>query len=273
MRCEEVRNQLTDYVIGQIDEPRRGLIDKHLSACEECRTEAEELKILWGGLGSIPSQEPSPELRSRFEIMLHAYEHGLAQTARPSWWESLNRLLSRLWPQRPAIQIALALGLLVIGVALGLRMRNETPVGPATSEVVQLRNELSQLRQMIAVSLMQQQSASERLKGVNWSYRLQQPDAQVLSALLNTLMHDSSINVRLATVDALRQFGDQPVVRNGVVQAIPREESPMVQVALIDLAVDLRERESIGTLQQLAQDKKIDPSVRERAERGLAELE
>jgi hypothetical protein len=120
---------------------------------------------------------------------------------------------------------------------------------------------------------MQQQSASERLKGVNWSYQVQQPDNQVLSALLDTLMHDSNVNVRLATIDALRRFGDQPTVRRGVIEAMPREESPMVQVALIDLAVDLHEKESIGTLRQLAEDKKFDPSVRDRAERGLAELE
>jgi hypothetical protein len=52
-----------------------------------------------------------------------------------------------------------------------------------------------------------------------------------------------------------------------------REESPMVQVALIDLAVDLKERESIATLRQLTQNVKTNESVRERARKGIAELE
>jgi HEAT repeat protein len=125
---------------------------------------------------------------------------------------------------------------------------------------------------MVALSLMQQQSASERLKGVNWSYQLQ-PGGEVLAALLNTLMHDSSVNVRLATVDALRQFGDQPLVRRGVVEAMAREDSPMVQVALIDLAVDLRDKESIATLRQLVQNHEVNEAVRVRAQKGLAELE
>ena len=69
------------------------------------------------------------------------------------------------------------------------------------------------------------------------------------------------------------QFGDQPVVRRGVVEAMTRQESAMVQIALIDLAVDLREKESIATLRELSGDAQVNGAVRERAQRGLAELE
>jgi hypothetical protein len=47
----------------------------------------------------------------------------------------------------------------------------------------------------------------------------------------------------------------------------------MVQIALIDLAVDLREKESITTLRQLTEDRQVNEAVRERAQKGLAELE
>jgi HEAT repeat protein len=94
-----------------------------------------------------------------------------------------------------------------------------------------------------------------------------------MRALLDTLMHDPNVNVRLATVDALRQFGNQPVVRRGLVEAMTRQESPMVQIALIDLAVDLHEKESIDTLRELTQDQNLDPAVRDRAQKGLTELE
>ena len=140
-------------------------------------------------------------------------------------------------------------------------------------ELSHTRDELSETRQMVAVSLMQQQSASERLKGVNTSYQLRQPGGEVLTTLLNTLMHDPNVNVRLATVEALRQFGDQPVVRRGILEAFTHQESPMVQVALIDLVVDMHEKESIATLRHLTQDPKLDVSGRNRAQKGLAEME
>jgi hypothetical protein len=164
---------------------------------------------------------------------------------------------------------------LALGVGVGHQIRRiQSPADNQESrEVAELRSELMDMKQMVALSLMRQESASERLRGVNWSYDLQQPGENVLTVLLDTLMHDQSVNVRLATVDALRQFADRPVVRKGVVEAITREDSPMVQVALIDLAVDLREKESIAALRLLSQGKNVDAAVRDRAETALAELE
>ncbi len=69
------------------------------------------------------------------------------------------------------------------------------------------------MRQLVALSLMQQQNASDRLRGVNYTYRVEPDDPQVLSALLTTVNHDPSVNVRLAAVDALRKFTDGPVGR------------------------------------------------------------
>jgi hypothetical protein len=189
--------------------------------------------------------------------MLGAYQDGLR---RPAW--SLRR---------PIFEFAAAAALLVLGVAIGYRMHTPATAAPSP-ELAELRNELSQTRQMVALSLMQQQSATDRLKGVSWSYQLQQPSTDVLHALLDTLMHDPNVNVRLATIDALRQFGSQPVVRRGLIDAMTHQESPMVQIALIDLAVDLHEKESVGTLRQLTQDQGTDPAVRDRAEKGLEEL-
>jgi hypothetical protein len=255
MQCEKVREQFADYVIDRIDEPVRQEVTAHLASCAACRTEFEELKTVWTQLGKVPAAEPGADLRARFDLMLGAYQSGLQ---RPAW----------TW-RRPIFEFAAAAAVLVLGIAIGYRMHAPAP---STPELAALRTELSQTRQMVALSLMQQQSATDRLKGVSWSYQLQQPGTDVLRALLDVLTHDPNINVRLATVDALRQFGNQPVVRRGLIDAMRHDESPMVQIALIDLAVDLHEKESIDTLRQLTQDQGIDPAVRDRAEKGLEEL-
>jgi len=275
MRCEEVRDQLTDYVIGQIDEPVHSAVAQHLAACEGCRNETEDLKKLWTTLGSIPATEPGPELRSRFHVMLEAYRQGMDNTPRRTWWQGWQSRLISWWPRQPALQLGFALALLILGVVIG-RQSQPVPTSPAVTpvtEVADLRAELIQMRQMVALSLMQQQSASDRLRGVNWSYQLQQPGMEILTALVDALMHDPNVNVRLATIDALRQFGDQPVVRQGVVEAMQRQESPMVQIALIDLAVDLKEKESVPVLRKLTEDQTVNETVRERALRRLSEME
>src|SRR5262249_2200067 len=235
MRCEEVREQFPCYAIDQIDEPAKTQVAQHLRVCANCRVEAEELSPLWTIIGSIPAAEPGPELRSGFQMMLEAYKQGLDHAPKRTWWAAVNTRLNGWWPPQPALQLGMCLALLLLGVMAGKQVRTVPagPDAPPNNEVAELRSELAQMRRMVALSLMQQQSASERLNGVNWSYQLQQPGNDLLTALLNTLVHDASVNVRLATVDALRQFGDQPVVLRGVVEAMSREESPMVQVALI----------------------------------------
>jgi hypothetical protein len=272
MQCEEVREQITDYVTGGLDKPRQKMnaeIGMHLDTCESCRAEfadAEELSAVWNAMGAVPAPPPGRDARARFDLMADAYQQGLDQATTPGF--------SGWWSRLPALQFGLALALLALGVLVGQQWRPAPVVTTGNDEIAELRGQVNAMNRLVALSLMQNQSsAGDRLRGVNWSYQLQKPGDEVLGALLDTLMHDPNVNVRLATVDALRQFGDQTVVRRGVVEAMKKQESPMVQVALIDLAVDLKDRESIGTLQEFTRNEKLDVAVRERAQKGLAELE
>ena len=121
---------------------------------------------------------------------------------------------------------------------------------------------------MVTLSLLQQQSASERLKGVTSSSQIEQPGSEVVSALIETLRHDSNVNVRLASVDALRRFGGREAVRRDVVEALPQQESPLVQIALIDFLLEAQGPEAAGVLRRLADDMMLDKAVRDRARRA-----
>ena len=87
-----------------------------------------------------------------------------------------------------------------------------------------------------------QPACGDRLRGVNWAYRVEQSDAEVLAALLSTVNHDSNVNVRLAAVDAIRNFSDSPVGRRGLVQALNKQSSPLVEIAILDQLVELHEK-------------------------------
>ena len=121
------------------------------------------------------------------------------------------------------------------------------------------------MRQMLTLTLLQQRSASDRLKGVTWTSQIDHPGSEIVTALLDTLMHDPNVNVRLASVDALRRFADRDSVRRGAVEALPRQTSALVQIALIDFLVEVGGRESAATLRGLTQDPRLDHTVRERA--------
>ena len=133
------------------------------------------------------------------------------------------------------------------------------------------------MRQLVALSLMQQQSAGDRLRGVSWSYQVEPSDTEVLDALVTAVNHDPNVNVRLAAVDALRPFTGSPsthvTARNAVVQALPKQTAPIVQVALIDFLAELKERNAAPELRRLVSDPDIDSGVRKRAEWALERMQ
>jgi hypothetical protein len=265
MNCEQAKERLPDYLAGSIGGVARQEMLAHLEACEGCRQDAEA----WAALGSMRAEQPGPELRERFDAMLAAYQHGVeAERARRPRF-SLGAWLESWWPQRPAWQFAVAMACLVVGLGVG-RYATQGPQQPAPDgEIARLREEVHNTRQMVAVSLLQQQSATDRLRGVDWSYRLQQPDTQVLGALLDTVKHDDSVDVRLAAVDALRRYAAEPMVRQGLIGALRGKQSPLVQIALIDAMVELRERDAAPLLEELKSDKAVNEAVRQRADWAL----
>ncbi len=260
MKCEDVRQHFVDHWSGTLAGEARREFEDHMTGCAACREQAQRLSLLWERLGSLPAERPGPELRERFYTMLDAYSVGLGNAPRrrfaPAEW------LRQWWPKRPALQAVVALATLVAGVGIGYLMaagRRQEP------EISQLRAEVNNMRQLVALSLLQQQSASERLKGVTWAYRVDESDTQVLGALMKTLNQDPNDNVRLAAVDALKNFADTPAVRSGLGPSMAQQTSPLVQIALIDLAVELRERRAVDALRKIAGDASASPEVRERA--------
>ena len=125
------------------------------------------------------------------------------------------------------------------------------------------------MRQMVTLSLLRQQSASDRLTGVSWTDRIDEPGAEVVTALLDALAHDTNVNVRLATVEALRRFAERDTVRRGVVDAFDGQTSPLVQIAVIDFLVEADGPNSANLLTRLSEDPRLDEAVRMRAARGL----
>lgn len=274
MTCEESKLLLSEYwghTLGETDELA---FEAHIATCDACRRDAEQLGALWRNLALIPVEEPGPQVRTRFYDSLAAFRQGLESAPKHGFRE---RLLA-LWPKQPAWQMGISFALLAIGVGLGYEMR-PAPSRPEVrtvsggSEVAQLRGEISNMRQMVALSLLQQQSAGDRLRGVSYAYQVPSSDTQVLSALLATVNTDPNVNVRLAAVDALHGFGVSEVTRAAVIQSIRKQDQPMVQIALIDLLVDLHETEARPELAKLATDDKVNEAVRQHAKVAMEKLQ
>jgi len=222
-------------------------------------------------LGGIDAPAPdSDRMRARLDAVLDTLDH--AEPPVPRTW-FLRRSFGggiRFY----TVQGLAAAAILFVGIAIGrfvMPVRTPAPADSA-SEIAAMRGEMRELREMVSLSLMQQQSASDRLKGVTWTGQLDRPSGEVVPALLDALMHDPNVNVRLATIDALERFASRDDVRRAAIDAVTRQMSPLVQIALIDFLVKTNERQSAPTLRRLVQDPRVNDAVRSRAAWGLQQL-
>ena len=256
MNCEQASEFLPEYWDSSLDEIPRRELEAHLAMCPSCRTEAARLKTFWMRLGAIPEEAPGTAATGRFNALLSDYQRALRRSRFESFYENW-------WPRRPAAQMACALATLVVGLLAGHALTVDAQRG---TEVARLQEEVSSTRQLVALSLMRQQSASDRLKGVDWSSQIARPEPQVVNALLETVNYDDTVDVRLAAVEALSRLASDSGVRSRMASALDRQDSPLVQIALLDALARSRTPEVVSAMRRIADLKSINPAVRSHAE-------
>jgi hypothetical protein len=180
-----------------------------------------------------------------------------------SWWRAV-------WPVNPAWQMAVAALCLVAGLGAGAWLQSGRG---ERDEVARLREEVANTKEMVALSLLQQQSAVDRLRGVDYSSRMPSLEPQVVNALIQSVNRDSNVNVRLAAIDALSRVANNTQVRDSMQASLSEQDSPMVQAALIDYLVAARDRKAVGVLRSLVARPDVNPTVRQRATYAVDRLE
>lgn len=266
---DEARELMLDGIRDGLLPETRARFNEHLGQCPACREEFEELRAGWEMLGRLPDVHPSRSLRAQTMSVVSAYAQGMRAGSRSAALDAFDHLIQTFWPRRPAFQAAIAVVLLFIGIGVGAQFTRST--GDAF-EVAQLRGEIQAMSRMLAVSFLQQQSASDRLKGVSMSARLNGSDDEITASLLEALKYDPNVNVRLAALDALAGRVTEGPVRTEMLDWLPRQTSPLVQLAMIDVLADDRDATTEKAFTTLMNTEKLDPTVKERVRMVVGEL-
>ncbi len=255
MNCDSAILALTSRWNGELTPAGDRDLDAHLELCAACRDEAVRLTAVWKEFDSLPVPEPSPAMRVRFRDTLDQYiaDH-----------EPHRKAFAWRWPM--FWQVAVPVCTLLLGLVGGAIWQR---LGQDHSELATLRNEVTATREMAAMMLLRDNTASARLKGVDYTGRMPRLDPVVTSALMEAARNDSNVNVRLAAIDALTRAAGDSNVRASLAQSIPAQDSPMVQAAIIDYLVDAHDRQSSSALRQLLAQPQLDPAVKQRASQAL----
>ncbi|RPD48031.1 HEAT repeat domain-containing protein [Hymenobacter sediminis] len=272
--CEEVQQELMDWLAGELPETDKQTMAAHLAQCPSCQHELDSLQQLWTNMGALPVPAPSEELRPNFYAMLADFK---AEEQRRQRW-SVQGLLQRLreWWQ-PAFAQRLAYGavLLLVGLGIGYGLKGREMGAGADESLAQAAPSApaeATARQVGLISRLNNPSAVQRLQAVSDAQEVAPTNERVLAALFSTLNQDPNVNVRLATLDALAGLADDPTVRLGLVRSLAYQESPLVQSALADLMVQLQERRSVRPLRKLLQQDNLNEQVKNKIEQSIQSL-
>jgi len=230
MTCDDIQLLHSQRLLHELAPAERAVLERHLAECEVCSAYARQTTALWRQLGETPV--PAPRLRARFETLL------ADRAAVPAF-------------SLPWLPLAAAL---LLGVGAGWLVG-----GRDAAELTALRGEVTELHAQVTVALLEQASVSGRLHGVAYGREHASEQSRITEALISAVLTDPNVNVRLAAVQAL---APQAVRHPELVSAVVVQDSPLVQLSLIDALLESADASARTELAALVRDTRIFPAVR-----------
>ena len=195
MKAERIRELIGKYNAMLADPAELKEIESLIENGEINLSDLHEIRAFDDGLLKIESPSPSLAMDDRFYEMLQREN----KKTRHFTWSGLFA-----WPDL-APRLAIASCTLILGLAAGFFLR---PAANENRKMEVLDREVSSLKELVFLSLLEKESATDRLKAVNSTQEMDQASQKVTQALLRTLNNDENVNVRLAALDALRAYGN-----------------------------------------------------------------
>jgi HEAT repeat protein len=128
------------------------------------------------------------------------------------------------------------------------------------------------MKSLMMAGLNNEQSPSQRMLGVSVAYQMEKPDDDIVNALMKTMNEDDNTNVRLAALEALSKFSNEPTIRKQLIESLHTQKDPMVQITLIQLMVAIKEKGVVKELEKIATDEKTMKAVKDEAYKGILKL-
>jgi hypothetical protein len=266
MQCNEVESLLIDFLDGNLHPADRGELQKHLQSCEACQKTLEEYKLLFQSIEKNKFEIPGPALREKFDAMLQAEIniYKTSDTSRDTVHERPLKKYSVLY------RIAASIILFAAGLVIGVRLLPERNAN--SKQIAALRDEVNDVKEALTLNLLNEESASERIKAVSYAEEINNPDPKIMNALVATMNEDKNVNVRLTALFALAKFYGRQAVTDSLITSLKKQTDPIMQVALINVLTEKKESKAKELIREILSDKNTLKPVKDIAQKSLSLL-
>jgi hypothetical protein len=179
MEQERIQELINKYNEGLCDPKEILLVEQLIEEGKIELSQLRELTALDDKLMKMQSPVPSMEMDDQFYKMLSSMKKSKSGF---SWSTFFS------WPE-VAPKLAFASLTLIVGFLAGYLLK---PGAGSNQQVEVLTQEVTDLKEMMMLSLLEKESATERLKAVSLTSEMNSASDKVTSALLQTLNHGAS---------------------------------------------------------------------------------
>jgi hypothetical protein len=267
MKCEDVELKMIDYLDKALAESECQEIEKHLETCERCLDELKDTQQVLNLISKSEMIKPDDSLRINFYHMLHSEIKKSSESSTVSPQKTISP-----WYSSPRYRIAAGIALLICGTFIGMLINGGFNYTSASNELKQLRSEVLDLKKATMFTMLKDESSSDRIQAVGYAGELRNPDQNVIDELIRTLNNDKNVNVRMAAAYALSKFTVQRSVSDSLVKSLSLQSDPIIQVTLINILAERKEKSALRPIQEIIANKKTLKEVRAVAENSLRVL-
>ncbi len=231
-----------------------------VNADQQLRDELAFIESIWSNNLVLQDQQPSSNMDARFYQMLSQAQHSQSEGSRSSkartQSHSLLERIRGLFAAQPVAQFAL-LTILFMGGWIAKDFSSQNPVNATAI----LEKQVESLNVMVALSMLQNHSTTERLAGVSYANNSQLDNSKITDVLFEILNQDRSNAVRLAVIDVLSKQAEKSRVRSQLVESLNERQSAMVQVSIARLLLNSHTRLNQSELLGLLNNKELNQEV------------
>ncbi len=239
------------YLDGTLPEEERNQVEARARQDADFRESLEQTRTLFELMDEPEIETPREPWVNRTRALFEAQDDQRTRFIRP--WYS-----------------AAAVALVILGLFGGVMFQQNKN---QAQQIQVLVDQVSQTQKLLALSMLEQPSAAQRIKAMNTIEReITRPDDEVVSALIQRLRTDPHANVRMRAAEALVTMASHPDVAPALVDQLKEESNPQVLITLIETVVMLQAKPAVPALQDITNSDQQPDAVKERAAYGMGQL-
>ncbi len=263
------KEQLIAYLEGNLSGSEIKAVEQRLAEDSDYFSEYDQLRMIYDSLDNSPEFTPPKDISTNFYQQLSTAIEKEKDSNKYGKAGKVISFVKQTWQSSLPLRIAASVAIFLAGFFIDKQISIEQI---QTKEVATLRTELNTTKTLVMLSLLKQQSASDRIMAVNYTYEMQEVDNRIIEALSETLATDENPNVRMAACEALVHYKSKPKVQEVLMNTLAKQQDPSIQIIIIDALISLENPEAIAYLQELIQTQDVIDIVRNKAQEGIGKL-